>query len=532
MKLWRKHMADKIKPFETAHMVKELGFDYIYELELGGAETLAAMIKVTKNILTVQKQYNGALKYNERLYWNDAMSDVKKEWDSGKKVVGNKKNKVVLETGKYSGPRGQSQLFGGKGKPSTVILVQPGMATNQQTIMIQIYQNGKTIGDKATQLLNAYRDELWDAWVDLLGKEGLEIGTDVPKTTQYAERVSKSKGDVQRARVSTLLRRQATGDHKASSTRSVLALRELKKAPPGFDAGLTFSELDIIADVEKALGIDYMEKAKRNKGGDFLEHGITWDSYIEVRIGTGQGGKHPSGKETTDRAPMYDAAKEAVTKRIQKQFDTVGLPEHWDSVEQSPYSKREQIINAYTHDVVNYYKKMAKAKIKAVGGVPFKAKSVKGTIHKGGRTSPIRKKRKKVSIAGVPLKSRGKESGQGEQAATALIAELGRAKTYINKRLPAEVRRNMGRPALINRTGMFSGSAKLLSLRPAANSIVAKYTYMLTGGGVSKNREGVYQTFENSGRWPLGYNPKPLIAKSIRNLAKGRIRQKLTLRRS
>ena len=91
----------------------------------------------------------------------------------------------------------------------------------------------------------------------------------------------------------------------------------------------------------------------------------------------------------------------------------------------------------------------------------------------------------------------------------------------------------MGRPALINRTGIFSNSARLMSLRPAANTIVAKYTYMLTGGGTSKNRQGVYETFENTGSrsWPAGYNPKPLIAKSIRNLAKGRIEQKLTLRR-
>jgi hypothetical protein len=53
--------------------------------------------------------------------------------------------------------------------------------------------------------------------------------------------------------------------------------------------------------------------------------------------------------------------------------------------------------------------------------------------------------------------------------------------------------------------------------------VVAKYTYLLNP----------YATFENAGqrRWPLAYNPKPLIAKSIRNLAQGRIEQKLTVRR-
>ena len=88
----------------------------------------------------------------------------------------------------------------------------------------------------------------------------------------------------------------------------------------------------------------------------------------------------------------------------------------------------------------------------------------------------------------------------------------------INKRLGAEVRRNMGRPALINQTGDFSNSARLLELHPTTKGLSGSFTYTLTGGGRSKNRKNVYRTFEN-GIWPSGYNPKPLIAKSIRKLA-------------
>ena len=116
-----------------------------------------------------------------------------------------------------------------------------------------------------------------------------------------------------------------------------------------------------------------------------------------------------------------------------------------------------------------------------------------------------------------------KEKGQGKQASTSQSAELVKLKKYIQGRLPAEVRRNMGRPALQNRTGRFSNSVQLLSLRHAQNTVMAKYTYLLNP----------YQTFENTGkrRWPLAYNPKPVIAKSIRNLAQGRIEQKITVRR-
>lgn len=108
------------------------------------------------------------------------------------------------------------------------------------------------------------------------------------------------------------------------------------------------------------------------------------------------------------------------------------------------------------------------------------------------------------------------------------VDEVLRLTNQINKRLGAEVRRNMGRPALINRTGDFSNSARLLELHPSAKGLSGSFTYTLTGGGRSKNREGVYRTFENSGRWPAGYNPKPLIAKSIRKLAGKYTEQKIT----
>jgi len=66
---------------------------------------------------------------------------------------------------------------------------------------------------------------------------------------------------------------------------------------------------------------------------------------------------------------------------------------------------------------------------------------------------------------------------------------------------------------------------QLESLRPTAQGISGEYSYQLSP----------YETFENTGsrRWPTGYNPKPLIAKSIRNLAMQYTEQKLvSLRRT
>ena len=156
-------------------------------------------------------------------------------------------------------------------------------------------------------------------------------------------------------------------------------------------------------------------------------------------------------------------------------------------------------------------------------------KKAKSTKVKKGKTTP--KPKKKVT-GGNARKSRKYTAHKGgslninkvvtPRALTKkkrkAVDSVLKVTNQINKRLGAEVRRNMGRPALINQTGDFSNSARLLELHPTTKGLSGSFTYTLTGGGRSKNRKNVYRTFEN-GIWPAGYNPKPLIAKSIRKLA-------------
>lgn len=104
-------------------------------------------------------------------------------------------------------------------------------------------------------------------------------------------------------------------------------------------------------------------------------------------------------------------------------------------------------------------------------------------------------------------KSRKRDREGGERQ-----RQLNILRNKINQRLGAQVRRNMGRPALINQTGRFSDSATLLSLvQRGENQILGEYSYLLAP----------YETFENTGerQWRNSYNPKPLISKSIRELA-------------
>ena len=127
------------------------------------------------------------------------------------------------------------------------------------------------------------------------------------------------------------------------------------------------------------------------------------------------------------------------------------------------------------------------------------------------KTRKVNSKLKAVVGAAVARKAAGEE------------VNLARIQMLINRSLANRIKKNMGRPGLINRTGRFAESAEVVAMRPSAGGTVAGYTYQLNP----------YETFENTGekRWPAGYNPKPLIAKSIREEAARYLETKLTIRR-
>ena len=184
----------------------------------------------------------------------------------------------------------------------------------------------------------------------------------------------------------------------------------------------------------------------------------------------------------------------------------------------------EQLVDAAVGKKPRRYKKTTKGKTR-----------VKTPVDTQKITTEARKTGTKAALTAKQLEAQNKILVTSSLAKSTddEALSLNKIKYNINRSLGAEVRRNMGRPALINRTGQFSNSARLLSLRDTGKTITGEYTYTLTGGGQSRNRRGVYSTFENLGsrQWPQGYNPKPLIAKSIRNLALKYTEKKFTLRR-
>ena len=177
---------------------------------------------------------------------------------------------------------------------------------------------------------------------------------------------------------------------------------------------------------------------------------------------------------------------------------------------------KEKAVDAAMVNIVKTFKKKNKDAV-----VKLKTKAPKNQTRK----AKLVKSKKVNSIAGsISIKAAG-GSARKKDRKKSKGGELDKLRVLINKRLPAEVRRNMGRPALRNQTGRFSNSVTLESLRPTAAGISGVYNY----------RTSPYETFENTGKrvWPAAFNPKPLIAKSVRNLALAYTDQKLvSLRRA
>jgi hypothetical protein len=258
---------------------------------------------------------------------------------------------------------------------------------------------------------------------------------------------------------------------------------------------------DIGQEVQKSLKLSYSRQRTKRKLGAY-----TQANMVEVRFAR-------NTDETTDLGPIKTAIEKTLREKIKVAFKA-GLIANMTEKASKPFTEaaQEDVIKTLV-DSFKTKKTRIKKKTNAKKFTPIKDNI---DIRKPSRTSK-KAQRRNIRIAGATVFRQASGKPQAKHKSLASI------KSKINSRLPAEVRRNMGKPALTNRTGRFSNSVELVNLREGPKSLIGEYTYM----------HNPYRTFENEGqrRWPAGYNPKPLITKSIRNLALQQVEAKFTLRR-
>ena len=310
------------------------------------------------------------------------------------------------------------------------------------------------------------------------------------------------------------------GTAKVTATKRDLkeAIKELNKAivlgvslqklhAAQFDADGVAIE-DILQDLRPFLTDPVEVTAAKTKDVDVL----TGKGKFKLEIQESEFNRNARGKfESYLTQTRTRIAQGNFSKGADKVFNEMGLSAAEITALEGSRSLDEGIVTQLADIAGNKKPKKYRAKGKA---------TARAKVKKPSSIPMIRPVKRKVFSKPLVLKRSGKKQESSSDADSRKINKL---RLQINRRLPAEVRRNMGRPALENQTGRFSNSVELSELRQGPKTLIGEYRYLFAP----------YETFENTGekRWPTGYNPKPLITKSIRNLAAQYTEQKFTLRR-
>lgn len=211
-----------------------------------------------------------------------------------------------------------------------------------------------------------------------------------------------------------------------------------------------------------------------------------------------------SVKPESEAANLTDSDYEAALLRdVRKSIESTlkSLPNDWAGQKSS-----DSLIDVLTADLMDSMKPSGK-NVKRVGPKPKK----KQTQSSREATQTVKVKKPKSKARGVKVNKVLDTPAQNSSPVSLLnLIPL------INQRLPEVIRSHMGTAGrLVNRTGRFSESAEVVALDK--DNFTLSYTYQLSP----------YQVFESQG----ARDPRPLIEQSVREIAKGLIAQRFSLRR-
>ena len=392
------------------------------------------------------------------------------------------------------------------------------------TIRLLRQKKGKrfvTGDNRVHQIATAYRNLAYQQWIEVIEEKLAEGASSrlwedpLGPTKSFSESiayVSKKRGPTEKT-IQSIIAQNTNVAHKKGTTKADLAVKMLKESNPsltGDGAKLNISVFDILDYAEKSLEVTFYKNDTKKKVGNY-----TFNTLVETRLAY-----NVKGSEESDMEATINKFKEATAKFIEKELGDPNSKWHDLLVgmgAEASKKPRTKVAEDVIEDIIRPMTKAKTAKRSTRPNTTFKPGSRQIKAKTGQKAKAITRLVQGISLAGKV----GRPAKQKRQVTT----NLQKLQRDINKRLPAEIRRNMGRPALINQTGRFSNSAEITNLKETPAGLSANYTYQLSP----------YETFENKGvrKWPTGYNPKPLIAKSIRQLAMQYTEQRLvSLRRT
>ena len=486
-----KTVYDKARKKFKSGYVKPIGAVTLVEFVFGSPKFVDSCLKGTDLVIEQFDDFRADLykKLNTRENWVKVLANYIKEIKQFKAVGA----EPIMP---YNASKSASPLNGLYfGNPSR----GRGASSTSMTLLIWASNAGEA-DSLINSIYESVTDDMWSKFVNdivLKNSKSLFSGQESSNTTEDA----KTRSGTSR-RLGNIFRGGINREHDSDSTRALLALQNLESAKLGINTGVSLTTTDITDYIFDNLKVDWEQKTKKTKFANFsVQHVLT------LSLGTN---KSPG----TDTKDLQDIAAKFIEEEVNKSNLLTDVQKKRSKSLAKETS--EDVIQDLFKQVKN--KKTKNFKItKKLKSKKFKSGTRSGNIKAAANKAPV-KRALTIRKVGRPAKGRKTNPEAGRENLNILSL-----KRKINQRLPAEVRRNMGKPALTNQTGRFSNSVELVNLRQGPNTLVGEYTYM----------HNPYRTFENAGQrqWPAGYDPKPLITKSIRNLAIQHVENKFTLRR-
>lgn len=472
--------------------LKPLGAESLIEFKVGGTPLIQGCIKGASLIIESlgKDSFKGSIykQLNNTSNWNKVITAFVQNLKSAGGIPGTS-IKINPKPGKNTSPSTGFYFTtsGAVGRPKN------------NEVALALFSKEGAHEDLVDTLYERTMEDLWTLFIEMIVVGNKEL---------FRQQEGSTSRDPAYTRQGSLrsfgerFKRGAVRAHDKDSTRAALGIQDLHNQKMGLDMPITINTKDIQDHVFNNVNIDWKQTKLRKKYGRYGAK-----TAVSITFG-----KNPIDKDS-DIGNLKKVALDYIKQEVAKQKNSLG-----GITEERSRPISDEIIEDIKKGIGDSVKGSKTAKNK------IKAKQMKS----GTRTERIKPKRKKrttkvknkaIKVAGATRASNARSKEKKKEDKTVNLLTL---KRNINKRLPAEVRRNMGKPALTNISGTFSNSARLLSISQAKTGLTGGYTYMKTGGGTPprSGQPGVYQTFENKGRWPAGYNPKDLITKSIRNLAK------------
>ena len=469
--------------------VSGLGDKVVLDLSLGGDAYVSAIRKGTQPIIVANQMPKEA---NSATFWGEAVAEAVKE------IKATGKCRYVLKP--------WNNTIDKRG----IYLVSD--ARRKNSILIRFLKDDTNIKVNDTSVQNLaleFRNIVYKKWVDIVEKNTTNLfkGQALSPKDKMAYKGGQK-------RISTQMSQNTNISHQPGTTVAQLAIKQLRESRPTVSYPLDLEVLNVFEFAEQNMQISWGRSSKKNKVGKYR-----FDTKVNTKLEYNVKGS----KQLADTTAMLERFERATAQYIKTEIMNPNSVLYGLTMEASK-PIRNQIAEDTIHDIVRPLTKSGKPDRRFKINKKLSAKQFKAETR---APKPVKQSKGIGNLSQTAtLLSAGKlAQGRPQKSKRDNVENLLRIEKLINKRLPAEVRRNMGRPALINQTSRFSNSTEVQNLRQTKAGLSGEYTYQLSP----------YETFENTGRyrWPSGYNPKPLISKSIRNLALQYTEQKLvSLRRT